>query len=298
MATTALPEGTEGVGLHHGGRERMYFVHVPASGRARPSAAGLAPLVLQLHGRGVPPLLFDRWTGFSALADEAGFVLAMPAAVGEIWNDGRYGGGGRTGRQGVDDVGFLLAVVDELIGRGGIDPARVYVVGMSNGAGMAGRLAWERPERVAAIAQVAGTVAAAVAAGPPPDLPVAVLHVHGTRDRSMPYAGGTARPGVMRLLLGRPAGPALGVDEWANRWVAANGAAAGPAIESIPPDVTVRRWSGPTPESDIAFYRVEGGGHTWPTTRTWVPPHLGRMTRTIDATRLSWAFFAGRRREG
>jgi poly(3-hydroxybutyrate) depolymerase len=34
--------------------------------------------------------MFDRWTGFSALADEEGFMLAMPSAIGEVWNDGRY----------------------------------------------------------------------------------------------------------------------------------------------------------------------------------------------------------------
>lgn len=236
--------------------------------------------------------MFDLWTGFSALADEAGFALAMPAAIGEIWNDGRYTAG-RTRRDGIDDVGFLLALVDELAARGGIDPARVYVVGMSNGATMAGRLAWERPDRVAAIAQVAGTVATAVAAGPPPRTPVRILQIHGTADRSAPYAGGRARPGLMRLLLGRPAGPALGVDEWARRWVDANGATEAAAVESIAPDVTARRWTGATLGSDISFYRIEGGGHTWPGARVWMPPHLGRVSRTIDATRLAWDFFAG-----
>src|ERR1700690_2678506 len=92
-----------------------------------------AALVLELHGRGIDPVMFDRWTGYSALADEEGFVLAMPAAVGEIWNDGRFRGARWREHDAIDDVGYLLAVIDHVIGRQAIDPARIYVVGMSNG---------------------------------------------------------------------------------------------------------------------------------------------------------------------
>jgi polyhydroxybutyrate depolymerase len=282
-----VPERTVEVGLRHDGRDRPFLLHTPASG-PRP-----APLVLELHGRGIDPRRFDGlWTGYSALSDEAGFLLAMPAAVGGIWNDGRSGGPRRVL---VDDVGYLLAVVDHLVADDAVDPERVYVVGMSNGANMAGRLAWERPERFAAVAQVAGTAATDVVAGPAPAAPVPIIQVHGTRDRADPYAGGRRTGLLMRLLVRRASGPIVGVDAWAARWAEVNGARPMP-VEAIGADVTVRRWSGPTPASDLAFYRIEGGGHTWPGARSWMPPHLGRLTRTIDATRVTWEFLSAHRR--
>jgi polyhydroxybutyrate depolymerase len=88
--------------MRHGGRERPYLLYVPSS-----PPSGDMPLVLELHGRGVGAEMFDRWAGFSALAEKAGFVLAMPSAVGEIWNDGRYP---EMTRDGPDDLGYLLAV--------------------------------------------------------------------------------------------------------------------------------------------------------------------------------------------
>jgi len=103
------------------------------------------PLVVELHGRGIDAETFDRMTGFGALAHEEGFALALPNAVGEIWNDGRDEA--PEGRR-RDDVGYLTAVIDDAIARVPADPGRVYVVGMSNGAAMAGRLACELAGRI------------------------------------------------------------------------------------------------------------------------------------------------------
>ena len=252
--------------------------------------------MLELHGRGIDPVTFDRWTGYASLADEAGFVLARPAAVGEIWNDGRYRGAGWRAVEEVDDVGYLLGVVDDVCGRLPVDRARVYVVGMSNGAVMAGRLACEHAERLAGVAQVAGTAAVDVAATCRPAAPVPVLSIHGSADRFAPYEGGRSRGIRARLVLRRPAGPCVGVDDWARLWAGANGAGVDPEVEQLPPDTTIRRWHGPTPASDLVFYRVEGGGHRWPGERVWVPPILGRTTTAFDATRTSWAFLAAHRR--
>lgn len=281
---TGAPSGRSSVPFVHDGHDRPYLLHVPAAARA-----GHAPLVLQLHGRGIDPVMFDRWTGFSVLADEAGFVLAMPAAIDEVWNDGRARG---TARGEPDDVGYLLAVVDDVAARVAIDPGRIYVVGMSNGAAMTGRLACERGERFAAVAQVAGTGGEEIAAACHPAVPVPILEIHGTKDRFAPYEGGRARGIRARLVLRHAAGPSVGVDAWARLWVQVNGAHDGPRTETLPPDTTVRRWVGDTPGSDVVFYRIEGGGHTWPGNRMWMPPLFGRTGHAIDATRVTWEFLA------
>ena len=178
--------------------------------------------MVELHGRGIGPAMFDRWTGFGELADEAGFALAMPSAIREIWNDGRYSGSTWGGHTEIDDVGFLLAVIDDVIEHHAIDPARVYLVGMSNGATMAGRVAWEHPNRIAAVAQVAGTGAVGLISEQRPAVPVPLLQIHGTRDKFAPYAGGRAGR-WLRLFGRRPIVPNMSVDEWARMWVERNG---------------------------------------------------------------------------
>ncbi len=272
-------------------RGRRYLLHVPGPA---PQAAGPRPLLVQLHGRGIDAAGFDLWTGFSALADEAGIVLAMPEAVGEIWNDGRYG----APTSEVDDVGFIGAVMEDVGARQSIDRGRVYLVGMSNGSAMAGRFACERPDLVAGIGQVAGTAGASVAARARPSLPLPVISFHGTADRSAPYTGGRAG-GLSRLLMIRHrAAPALGVDEWAEFWRSTNGVERSSEVETLGDDVSVRRWRGTDPLGDLDFYRIENGGHTWPgaSARVWIPPIFGRITTTIDATRLMWEFLSVHRR--
>lgn len=280
-----IPDGVEPVVLSHAGSARGYLRRMP-----RPTSGRPVPFVVELHGRGIAPAMFDRWTGFGELADEAGFVLAMPSAIREIWNDGRYSASAWSGHKEVDDVGFLLAVITDVIEHHAIDPARVCLVGMSSGATMAGRVAWEHPDRIAAVAQVAGTGAVGLISEHRPAVPVPLLQIHGTRDKFAPYAGGRAGP-WMRLFGRRPMVPNVSVDEWARVWVERNGAADPPHVETIAPDITVRRWRGHAPDSDVAFYRVEGGGHTWPGARIWMPPHLGRVSRSLDATRVIWSFF-------
>jgi polyhydroxybutyrate depolymerase len=292
MATAMLPPGIHVVPLTFQGRDRPYRLHVPSGG-----SPTQRPLVLQLHGRGGGGPWFDRMASFIALAEAEGFVLAVPDAIDGVWSDGRFAAHDRRSRP--DDVGYLTAVVDDAMARSPVDPQRVYVFGMSNGAAMAGRVACARADRFAAIAQVAGTAAHVVAVDCRPARPVPILQIHGAADHLAPYEGGRRRGPIARaLLLGRgAAGPSVGVDAWAQFWVAANGASAEPIVTRIPPDTTVRAWRGPTPMSDVVFYRVDGMGHTWPGSRPELPRLLfGRTSQTIDATRVIWDFLVAHAR--
>lgn len=290
MQATA-PAGRHAVPLTHDGIDRPYLLQGPQAGG---TAGNGVPLIVELHGRGIDAETFDRMTGFGALGGEAGFALALPSAVGDIWNDGRDVA--PEGRR-LDDVGYLAAVIDDATARLPIDPRRIYVVGMSNGATMAGRLASELAERIAAVAQVAGTAGAGIVACCRPACPVPIFNIHGSGDDYAPYEGGIRHSLRGRVVLRHAAGPSIGVDDWAGFWIAANGALEGPTLGALPPDTTIRTWHGPTPLSDVAFYRIEGGGHTWPGSRFSLPALLfGRTSRTFDATRESWEFLAAHAR--
>ena len=280
----APPPGGRWVALDRGGRERAYLLRLPD----RALGGGPVPLIVELHGRGIDPLAFDRLTGLGAHAGDVGWALALPVAVGELWNDGR-----RPARPGPDDVGFLRAVIDDACRDDAVDPRRVYVVGMSNGAAMAARLVAAHADAVAAVAQVAGTVANVLAATWSPSRPVPLLQIHGSADPYAPYAAGAPQSTRARLIQRDLLEPALGVDEWADLVVARNGADPEPEAWELPPDTTVRRWRGASPDRDVVFYRIDGGGHTWPGSADPLPPILfGRTTRTFDATHVIREFFS------
>jgi len=267
--------------LRRRGVDRPYLLLAPAALVAR------APLVVELHGRGIDPVRFDALTGFGALAAEAGFALVLPRAVGGLWNDGRMPN--RT----VDDVGYLAAVIDHVCARLPIERRRVYLVGMSNGATMAARFVCESADRITAFAQVAGTAAVSVGEAARPAGPVPLLHIDASADEFAPYEGGSRRNTLRaRLVLRRPAGPSVGVDDWARFWAERNRAVDGPEIRELPPDTTVRTWRDAGSSPVVVFYRVAGAGHTWPGSRVRPPRALfGRTTATFEATRAIWAFF-------
>jgi polyhydroxybutyrate depolymerase len=286
-----VAERTE-VAFRHQGIDRPYLLQSPTGDAG--DVGGPVALVVQLHGHGISAEQFDGWTRFGELAEERWFALALPSARDEIWNDGR-----RPALDLPDDVGYVLGVIADIQVRLNVDPARIYAVGMSNGATMIGRLLCEGVGPIAAVAQVSGTVGADLAAGCRWDAPIPVLQIHGTSDPVSPYAGGTATGLVQRMtMIGRPRPlPGLGVEAWAKVCVAANHAAQTPEVSRPARNVSIRAWHGPTARSDVVFVTVSGGGHTWPGSRAYVPRLLlGAKSRDLDATRTIWDFFAAHAR--
>lgn len=224
--------------LDVGGTPRTYRLHVPAGlDPARP-----VPLLLVFHGAGSDADDVARGSGFDALADAEGMLVAYPEASG-----GRFDLA--SGADASADVGFVDALLADLRSRHRIDSRRVYASGFSNGAAFCYRLAAERPDLLAALAPVAGYLPplGPVAYRPPP--PVPLLHVHGSADR-------------------RVAAPGLGEGDAIATWARRNGATRGPEVgEAVGfPGLTVRRaaWAGATSRSDTVFLLVAGEDHTWP----------------------------------
>ncbi len=227
-------------GLQIGGLQRTYSVHVP------PGA--VTGLVINLHGAGQTGAVQEAATNYDAVADRYGFVVAYPDGVDMSWADGR--GGSVPERQGVDDVGFLSALITQLTNEYGVNSGRVFVTGMSAGGFMAQRLACDRADLVAAVVSVAGTLGATVPCAP--SRPVSVLAVHGDADPVVPFGGGP--------MVGR-GGPSVIVSapELVNRWR---------AIDRCPPPVDTPGRSSSTGCADgtaVEFVILGGGGHVWPT---------------------------------
>lgn len=277
------------IAMQHDGIERRYLLHVPPDlDPATPAA-----LVLCLHGGGGTADQMARFTGFSALSDEKGFLVVYPDSVGRIWEDGREGRALPNRHGPIDDVGFLSAVIDDVSRRHAVDPKRIFATGPSNGGFMSHRLGIELSNRIAAIAPVIGGIAEPLAERVAPAQPVSVLIIQGTEDPLVPYDGGNVRVG------GRERGRLISTADAVKRWVAANGCAEPPNVE-VRPDadprdgcrVTVMTYTGGRAGSEVLLYRIDGGGHTWPGGSQYLPKRLiGRVCRDFDATRTIWEFF-------
>ena len=213
VATLAAPVSET---LKSGGDLRNYWLVSPEGiDRAKP-----APLLLVLHGSagsGEDMMTVTR-RGFERLADKEKFVVVYPDALERRWND--QGGT-------VDDVGFLLAIVDKLVADGLVDKNRIYVAGISNGGMMAQRLACEQADRIAGIATVAGGLPEPLQATCKPARALPVLVIQGTEDPIVPWSGG-AVAGFEDF------GKVLSARETAKFWAANNRCGDGGVIAAEP----------------------------------------------------------------
>lgn len=282
--------------LEHQGRRRTFHVFTPPGHEKEKPV----PLVLALHGGGGTGRTFDRGTGGGVTREAArrGWVVVFPDGVNKGWNDGRDIRTRRdAARRDVDDVGFLAKVVDALHASHGIDRTRVYATGISNGGFMSFRLGVELADRIAAIAPVTANMTPVLAAKEPAR-PVPVLVLNGTADPLVPYAGGQVR------VLGRDRGLTLSTEDSVRWWVKHDGCEARFTRRWLPDRardgcrVRVDAWTACEGASEVVLVRIEGGGHTWPGGRQYLPRFLvGRVCRDFDGTKTIFDFFARHHRE-
>ena len=268
---------------------RSFEFHVPAGLPLAPPP----PLVLAFHGGGADGKAMRLLSNLDARADREGWVVAYPDGLDGNWNDGRDAPAIRAQRDRVDDVGLAAALVDHLVAAAGIDRARVFATGFSNGGMLCHRLAVERPDLVAAIAPVSGPMPAPLARRRA-SLPVPVLMVHGTADPIVPYDGGAVMGDADR-------GRVASLEETAAYWRQANRCQPEAILEDLVPpgpsdrtEVRQATWRPADDEgAEVVAVTVEGGGHTWPGGRQYQPERvIGVMARAVQASDLIAAFFS------
>jgi polyhydroxybutyrate depolymerase len=280
------------------GRSRFYIVRIP------PAAISGAPLpvVLALHGGGGNPEQFKEDSDFDPVADREGFIVVYPAGNGTVltprtlltWNAG-IDCCGTALTQGINDVQFLLAVLDHLAARTPVEADRVYAAGHANGAMMAYRLAAEAANRVAAIVPVAGAMQLATFG---PSRPVPVLHIHSVDDPRALYEGGLGPPFPLGggQVFHQPV--MEGIESWLDR----NGCPANPQVVAelegelgtVNEGHTAAKlvWAPCTSGAPVIHWRMTGAGHGWPG-RILSPAReelVGGSTTLLSAPEEAWDF--------
>lgn len=266
------------------GQARQVKEYLPASYGTEPM-----PVVIQLHGylSGADGQI--AMSALEPLAESAGFVVLTPQGNGALpyWNAVPHA-------DLPDDVGFVRTLVDDATAQRCIDPSRVYVVGMSNGAFLTSQVACRLADRVAAVAAVAGLQTPEDCS---PSRPVPVLAIHGTDDTFVP-ADGTRGPALDTLAWDAASTRAFDGLPWTpvRTAIADRARLAGcdptPTTTTLAPGITELRYEACRDSAAVELIEVAGGGHTWPGSRFSQASAaiLGATTTEVDGDQVIWDF--------
>ncbi len=264
--------------ITHDNQNRAYLLYIPEGY----NESSEWPLVINFHGRSSSNQVQMGYSQFNTLADEHQFIVAYPQGlIGTVegvmathWNS-NFG-------TGVDDTGFIDAMIDEIYANQGLDLAKVYAIGMSNGGFMAYTLACDMSDRIAAIASVTGGMSASSLGKCMPLRPVPILQIHGTTDEVIPYWGVDGQPPT--------------VPDVISFWVNNNQCDVLEVIEEDLPDtntedsstVTLQQYNTCSQGTNVVFYTINNGGHTWP--GAFPVATLGNTNKDINASEIIWEF--------
>lgn len=264
---------------------RRALLQLPASTRG-------APLLVMLHGAGATAKFAEQQSAWAGRGRKDGFAVVLPEGTPrdataapsfrlnpQLWNDGS--GRGHVARRGVDDVGFLVALIERLIHEHGLDASRVWLTGFSNGGSLAFRLAAERPDLVAAVAPVAGHCW--VEPGPLKRA-VPLLHLAGGADPLNPVPGGEVETPWGHREYHPP------VRRSAERWAAACGC----DRVAMSTDERGIEWAEGIGCGAVSVRQgvIPGLGHVWPGGPRLLPERLvGKASRLLSGTDAILEFF-------
>ncbi|HEY5957830.1 MAG TPA: alpha/beta fold hydrolase [Polyangiaceae bacterium] len=182
--SNAITTSTRGdLNLETDGHGTRYFI---------PDNTDAPAFLLLLHGLGGSGIQFAQQLEMNELARDKRFAFAAPD--GSVDEQGRkFWDAGPTccnfSHRETNDLGRLRNIIQFAIAKLRVNPKRIVVIGYSNGGFMAHRLGCEFSSEIRAIVSIA-------AAGPGarehcvPERPVAVLEIHGSEDKVVPFEGG------------------------------------------------------------------------------------------------------------
>jgi len=272
------------------GSRRSYLVHVPPINAPHCSL----PLVIAIHGAFETAEDMEERSGFSDLADREGFVVVYPNSMGlfgflQHWNAGHCCG--KAAADNIDDVGFVVDVIEDVQKRLPIDPDSIYMVGFSNGGMLAYRFAAEKGGILAALATVATTTGSQSAGNAPlwrlpdPEAPLPLVSFHGLADDAIPAQGGISpkRRGDQTF---------LSVDESTDIWVRNNGCDPDPLLSSSHQGrVRIQTWRGCRQDAQVKLYLLENWKHVWPGLHYTADLDPDNPLKNFDAAAIIWDFF-------
>ena len=213
------------------------------------------PLVVLLHGFNTSPSQEIGSGGWDAAVVRRRFILAVPESNAASWNAG--GCCGLSQSLQIDDIARIRSLIRAMKQLPGIDPARVFLVGNSNGGMMVYRFVCDNAGELAGAVSIEGTRVVSCT----PKSPLRFLHVAGVDDMAVPYEGGQS---LAAWVLGVSFSPVrASVDQYAE----AQGCS--PSNSSTKGNVATQQWACGD-GVPLRLVSLQGWGHAWPTPSWYV----------------------------
>ena len=260
--------------LTHDGVKRTFILYIPASYMQTKNV----PLLINMHGLKGTAESQMNYGDFRPISEREGFIIVHPQGLND--DQGRSHWNFNPGRDTVDDVGFLLALIDQVSSEYSVDNKRVYSAGFSQGAFMSFYLVCHLGEKIAGIGAVAG--ATVDSTGCHKGFPMPIIQIHGTLDGLVSYDN-------------------YKIQNFMNIIVDYNICESTPKETSVPnsntsdgSDVTHMIYKNGDKDISLEHFRVNSGGHTWPGTK-------GNRENTnydIDASEEIWRFLSQFSKDG
>jgi polyhydroxybutyrate depolymerase len=275
--------------LKYGQTEWTYLIHISQLyDGTKP-----VPLVLALHPANGNSAQMATITGFNTIAERENFIVVYPKSYNAHWNCETKA----LQIQDVDEIGFIAFLIDNLSQKFNIDSKKIFVTGLSSGGSMCFALAGQLSEKIAAIATVGSTIFEDMLPELNPEVPLSVLHIHGTKDPIIPWQGGNTSN--IKAFSGGAAVRVFSVSETIKFWADSNRCVSTLNIIQMPDNnpndgtrVKIEKYSGGANGSEVVLYAVEEGGHTWPDSKN--PQYevaTGKICHDFDASEVIWQFF-------
>lgn len=259
--------------LNYQNTSRHFIVYLPTG--YTPGAH--LPVVFNLHGLGSNAGQQVYYSQMYITADSNNFILVAPDGLNNSWNSGYQ----LPYNSFPDDVGFVSKIIDTLSLLYQIDLTRVYACGMSNGGYQSHRMGCDLEERIAAIASVTGSITDITVLNCLSSRKVPVLQIHGTADPLVPYAGDTGSYAIEDV---------LGFWRGRNQCSTVSDTVFVPDVDTTDSSTVQKiRWRICGSGTEVWFYKIIGGGHTWPNAP--IPYIYGPTNKDIDASQEIWDFF-------
>ena len=139
------------------GRRMSYWLYLPNNLPARVASRGM-PLVVMLHGCYQSATQFAQGTRMNLWAEKKGYAVLYPQQSVSSHPHRCWKWYDRATQNGGGDAATIVSIVNKVLAQYSIDRSRIYVAGISAGAGMANILALNHPELFAAVGLHSGPV--------------------------------------------------------------------------------------------------------------------------------------------